>query len=72
MNKKTVVSDAQRYVWAWKSALYDEVASLPRREALRTLLVNADKATKASGVCLPEMQPHHSLKAVAEKQAPYA
>lgn len=71
MNKNTIVSDAQREVWVWKDALYEDVAHLPRREALRTLLGNAEKAMKASGVCLPKMLSSRSLMAVAEDRPAY-
>jgi hypothetical protein len=71
MTEKTIVSDAQRDVWAWKAALYEEVAHLPRREALRTLLGNAEKAIKSSGVRLPKMPSSRSLMAVAEDRPAY-
>jgi hypothetical protein len=71
MTEKKIVSDAQREVWAWKAALYEDVAHLPRREALRTLLGNAEKALKASGVSLPKMHSSRSLMAVAEDRPAY-
>jgi len=71
MIEKTMVSDAQRDVWAWKHALNENVAHLPRREALRTLLGNAKKAMNSAGVCLPEMQSSHSRLVVAEDHPPY-
>lgn len=71
MVEKTIVSDAQRDVWAWKRALHENVAHLPRREALQTLLGNAKKAMNSAGVCLPEMQPSHSRLVVAEDHPPY-
>jgi hypothetical protein len=71
MTEKKIVSDAQRDVWAWKDALYEDVAHLPRREALRTLLGNAQKAMKASGVSLPTMLSSRSLMAVAEDRPAY-
>jgi hypothetical protein len=71
MTEKTIVSDAQREVWDWKTALYEDVAHLPRREALRTLLGNAGNAMATSGVCLPKMNSTRSLMAVAEDSAAY-
>lgn len=71
MSENTMVSDAQREVWVWKAALYEEVAHLPRREALRTLLGNAEKAMRSSGVCLPKMHSSRSLMAVAEDRPAY-
>jgi len=58
-------------VWAWKAALYEDVLHLPRREALRTLLGNAEKAMRSSGVCLAKMRASRSLMAVAEDRPIY-
>ena len=41
------ISQAQRDVWAWKAAIYEEVRDLPVAEALSAILDKAD-ALRAS------------------------
>jgi hypothetical protein len=51
------VSKSLREVWEWKDAAYREVALLPRRLALATLLDNAERAAQAIGLDLPPLSP---------------
>ena len=71
MVEHTTISRAQREVWDWKEAAYREVERLPRRDALRALLRNAEDVTQAAGIHLERMPPLHAAMSVAERQAAY-
>lgn len=70
MSKEPKVSKALKEVWAWKEACYREVAHLPRRKALQTLIANADRTARRLKLDLKPMSSAHPLM-VAEKPAEY-
>lgn len=73
MNKLTKedVSSAQRDVWSWKNALYNEVASMPRQAALQTLLGNSEKSANLTGLPLSDIRSKHTSFVVAENSPSY-
>lgn len=70
MSSLSEIPKAQREVWDWKDAAYRSVAHLPREEALRTLLRNADAAAKTFGIAFHPLRSSHPAR-VAERPAEY-
>ena len=70
MRNELYVSKSLREVWKWKDEAYREVAHLPVREALETLLRNAEKSSRELGFS-PTMPVPRRVVVVAEAKAEY-
>ena len=70
MTERPHVSNALKEVWEWKDACYQEVAHLPRREALQALLVNAERTARSLNLRLTPMSSVRAMQ-VAEAHEKY-
>jgi hypothetical protein len=70
MIEEQKVSKSLLEVWEWKDACCQEVMHLPRREALRTLLTNAERTARGLNLKLQPMSLSRS-KMVAEEHREY-
>jgi hypothetical protein len=70
MTETPAVSKSLREVWEWKEAAYREVAHLPRREALSTLLNSAGRAARTMGLDPPALSAPQA-RMVAEDRGEY-
>ena len=68
---KLGVSKALLEVWEWKEQCYREVAHLPRRKALQTLMRNAEETARKLNLGLKPASPSRGL-IVAEFPAIYS
>jgi hypothetical protein len=68
---KLKVSKALLEVWEWKDQCYREVAHLPRRQALQTLMRNAEETARKLNLGLKPASPSSHM-IVAESPTIYS
>jgi hypothetical protein len=70
MNDMEKVPKALQEVWDWKDACYRDVAHLPPRDALRTLLRRAEETARSLNLRLDPITPVRS-QMIAEEHGEY-